>query len=53
MLKLAGADGPAGRALIGLLLLIVGVAVHGLLLMAIGGALSAWGVASLLIGREE
>ncbi len=53
MLKLAGVDSPVARALIGVLLLVVGVAVHGPLLMAIGGALTVWGVAAFLIGREE
>jgi hypothetical protein len=35
------------------LLIIVGIAVHGPLLMAIGGALTVWGVAAFLIGRAE
>ena len=53
MLKLAGVDGPVGRALIGVLLVIVGLAMHGPLLMAIGAALTVWGVAAFLIGREQ
>jgi hypothetical protein len=53
MLNLAGIDSPVARALIGVLLLVVGVVVNGPLLMAVGGALAAWGVASFLIGREE
>ena len=53
MPNLAGIESPVARALIGVLLLVVGLAVHGPLLMAIGGALTAWGIAAFLIGREE
>ena len=44
MLKLAGIDNPAVKALIGAVLLIVGVAVHAVVLMVIGAVLAAWGL---------
>jgi energy-coupling factor transporter transmembrane protein EcfT len=56
MLKLAGIDNPGIKALIGVVLVIAGVVVHGPLLMAIGGVLAAWGivgVAGTLLGRER
>ena len=49
MFKLAGVElNPATRALIGALLLIVGVAKHGVPLMIVGGVLVAWGVVGLV-----
>jgi energy-coupling factor transporter transmembrane protein EcfT len=56
MLKLAGIDNPATKALIGAVLLIVGIAVHGLLLMVIGAVLAVWGivgVAGTRLSRER
>jgi energy-coupling factor transporter transmembrane protein EcfT len=47
--KLAGIElNPATRALIGALLLIVGVARHGVPLMIIGGVCVAWGIVGLV-----
>jgi hypothetical protein len=54
MLKLVGIDNSGIKALLGLVLLIVGIAVHGPPLMVIGAVLTAWGivgVASTLLGR--
>jgi hypothetical protein len=56
MLKCAGIDNPAVKALIGVVLLIVGIAVHGLLLTVIGAVLAAWGAvgfARTLLGRQR
>jgi hypothetical protein len=44
MLKLAGIDNPLVKALLGALLVIAGIALHGPLLIGIGGVLAAWGL---------
>lgn len=54
MFKLAGVElNPATRALIGALLLIVGVARHGVPLMIIGGVFVAWGIVGLAAALLE
>jgi hypothetical protein len=47
MVKLMGFDNPAVRVVIGVLVLIAGIALHGPLLMGIGGVLAAWGLVTL------
>jgi hypothetical protein len=53
MLRLAGIEGPGGRALVGAIVLLAGVARHGVALMAIGGVLIASALFALLASGER